>query len=214
VCGRVKLLREGFSSSGFTTPSTDGESRSKISVFLGVGVRVGQSRTVGHVLCLIPIWNEERKRGLSSSWFKDFSLFESTAETPNAVTTIWTHIKRRQVIGSDLMGTTADNSMAGRVKLWDIRTYRNTIINRSSLWKRAPQLGGAVTSGGPVAGTTTTTYTVRVAGKKENEIRRMCLFGDLEWGEEPLCLETLCRKKYRLAPEISMLHVCKLHIYN
>jgi hypothetical protein len=35
----------------------------------------------------------------------------------------------------------------------------------------------------------------------------------LEWGEEPLCLKTLCRKKCRLALEISVLLVCKpLHI--
>jgi hypothetical protein len=32
-----------------------------------------------------------------------FSLFESTAETPNAVTTIWTQIERGQVMGWDLV---------------------------------------------------------------------------------------------------------------
>jgi hypothetical protein len=73
---------------------------------------------------------------LSSSWLKDFSLFESTAETPNAVTAIWTQIERRQVMGwdSDLMGTTAGNSTAGtgqgqtrntnKEKEGDIPTYR------------------------------------------------------------------------------------------
>jgi hypothetical protein len=70
-----------------------------------------------------------------------------------------------------------------------------------------------VTSGGPVAGTTTTTYSQVSGNKIKKEIRRICLFG--------VGRRTVVPKKYyavkncRLALEISVLLVCKpLHIYN
>lgn len=112
-------------------------------------------------------------------------LFESTAEAPNAVTTIWTQSReRRRVMESDLMGT-ANNSMfdggAGSTrnsghKQGKKKGIFRLFINRNSLWKRAPQVGG-----GDVRRTCCRhkyhNLLSRGCGNKEKEIGRICLCG-------------------------------------
>jgi hypothetical protein len=68
-------------------------------------------------------------------------------------------------------------------------------------------LSSAVTSGGPVAGTKLPQHALYYghgSGDKE-EKRNQGAYVCVEWGEEPLCLKTLCRKKLQIGTcEISV----------